>query len=59
MEDSITGMLYDGTDFIITNKRWIHVLEHHPELRDSMEVALEAVRNPDECYLDPRGCIIL
>ena len=55
MEDFTTGIFYDDSEFILTNRRWIHVLEHHQELYDSVDMILEAVSKPDEVYVDPRG----
>ena len=55
MEHVAIEKMYDGTEFVITKKRWAHVLEHHPELSNSLNIILEAVRNPDEVYIDPRG----
>ena len=55
MDDFTTGIFYDDSEFIITKRRWIHVLEHHPELYDSVDIVLEAVSKPDEVYVDPRG----
>ncbi len=55
MEDVTTERMYDGTKFIITKRRWTHVLGHHPELSDSLDIIIEAVGKPDEVYVDPRG----
>ncbi|MGH9878134.1 MAG: hypothetical protein ACRD38_08755 [Nitrososphaerales archaeon] len=55
MEDVATDRMYDSSEFVITKRRWNHVLEHHPELSDSVDTILEAIRNPDEVYVDPRG----
>ena len=54
VEDVTIERMYDGTEFVITKRRWKHVLEHHPELSDSIDTILEAVSNPDEVYVDPR-----
>jgi hypothetical protein len=55
VEDFTTGIFYDDSEFIISRRRWIHVLEDHPELYDSVDIVLEAVSKPDEVYVDPRG----
>ncbi len=55
MEDVTIERMYDGTPFIIIKRRWIHVLDHHPELSDSLDIIIEAIKKPDEVYIDPRG----
>jgi hypothetical protein len=55
VEDLTTAIFYDDSEFIITKRRWIHFLEHHPELHNSVDIVLEAVSKPDEVYVDPRG----
>lgn len=50
---------FDGTEFIITRRRWLHVLDRHAELAGMIETLEQAASHPDEVFLDPRGTLHL
>lgn len=41
----------------IEEERWRHVLDRHPELREMREAVVDAVRSPDDAFVDSRGLI--
>jgi len=53
------GKAYDGTDFIVSKKRWRHIVDRHTELEGSLDAVLLTITSPDEAYMDPRGTIHL
>jgi len=53
------GKAYDGTDFIVSKKRWRHVVDRHAELENFLDAVLLTITSPDEAYIDPRGTIHL
>jgi hypothetical protein len=50
---------FDGADFIISRRRWAHILDRHSELAAMKEMILNAASHPDEAFQDPRGSIHL
>ncbi len=60
-DDRIEGTIssFDETLFIITRRRWQHILDRHPELHDMLQVVLSAASAPDEVFTDPRGILHL
>lgn len=50
---------FDGSQFIITGKRWLHIIDRHPELLTMLEEIKAAASAPDEVFLDPRGSMHL
>ncbi len=56
VEDRVRS--FDGADFIISKRRWAHIIDRHSELA-AMELILDAASYPDEAFQDPRGCIRL
>lgn len=50
---------FDKTRFIVTRRRWLHILDRHVELRDMMRVVLSAASVPDEVFIDKRGALHL
>lgn len=50
---------YDGSDFIITRRRWRHVVNRHPELEGLQDAVLQVAASPDEAYVDLRGRVHL
>lgn len=54
-----TSSCYDGTSFIITRRRWLHVIDRHSELRDIMSEMLSTATTPDEIFTDERGTLHL
>jgi hypothetical protein len=53
------GKAYDGSDFVITKRRWRHTIDRHPELERLIDAVLQGVESPDEAYVDRRGTIHL
>jgi hypothetical protein len=60
-DDEIEARLtaFDGTEFIITRRRWLHIVDRHPELRGMMKSIIDTASAPDEVFLDPRGSLHL
>lgn len=50
---------HDGSDFVITKRRWRHTIDRHPEMERHLDAVLSAVKSPEEAYVDPRGTIHL
>ncbi len=50
---------FDKMRFIVTRRRWFHILDRHVELRDMMEVVLSTASVPDEVFIDQRGTLHL
>jgi hypothetical protein len=58
-ETDAVGKAFDGNDFIVSRKRWVHILERHPELSGLRDLILDAGARPDEVFVDPRGSLHL
>jgi hypothetical protein len=60
-EGEIEGRVktFDGTDFIISKRRWAHILDRHPELAAMKGLILDAASHPNEAFQDPRGSVHL
>ena len=54
-----TASSFDRTHFIVTRRRWLHILDRHAELRDMMKVVLSTASVPDEVFVDERGTLHL
>lgn len=50
---------FDGADFVISKRRWAHILDRHPELAAMKGLILDAALRPNEAFQDPRGSIHL
>jgi hypothetical protein len=50
---------FDGKEFIISRRRWGHILDRHPELATMANLILGAASFPDEAFEDPRGLMHL
>lgn len=50
---------FDKTRFIVTRRRWLHILDRHAELRDMMKTVLTTASVPDEVFMDQRGTLHL
>ena len=50
---------FDGSDFVISKRRWAHILDRHSELAAMKALILGAASRPDEAFEDPRGSIHL
>jgi hypothetical protein len=61
MADDIEArtVAFDGSQFIITSKRWLHIIDRHPELRTMLEEIKDAASAPDQVFLDLRGSMHL
>lgn len=57
VEDRVRS--FDGADFIISKRRWAHIIDRHSELAAKKELILDAASYPDEAFQDPRGSIHL
>ncbi|MBI2127018.1 MAG: hypothetical protein HYU02_06885 [Thaumarchaeota archaeon] len=55
----VRTVAFDGSQFIIKSKRWLHIMDRHPELQTMLEAIKAAASAPDEVYLDPRGSVHL
>lgn len=55
-EDPIEAKVvaFDGAEFIITRRRWLHIIDRHAELRTMLKEVVAATSEPDEVFLDPR-----
>jgi hypothetical protein len=51
------GDCFNGTEFIISRRRWLHVLDRHAELAGMTETLEAAASSPDEVFLDPHGTL--
>ncbi len=60
-EDAVEARVaaYDGAEFIITRRRWLHILDRHTELGTMLEAVVDTAAAPDEVFLDPRGSLHL
>ena len=47
----------NGVPIRLTEERWEHVLDSHPELASYRETVLEAVENPDYILSSRRGAL--
>ncbi len=55
-EDSeLTTRAHDGSRFILTKRRWLHIVDRHGELRTLLESIGFAAESPDEIFTDSRG----
>ncbi|MCW4046110.1 MAG: hypothetical protein NWE99_00895 [Candidatus Bathyarchaeota archaeon] len=43
---------FDGTEVMLSEERWGHIVFRHPELKDKQHLVLKAVSGPDEAYVD-------
>ena len=50
---------FDGTEFIVSRRRWLHILDRHAELGGMIEVMKAIALGPDEVFVDPRGTLHL
>jgi len=46
---------FDGNDFILSRRRWVHVVDRHPELAGSKDLILNAASHPDEVFVTLEG----
>lgn len=53
------GKAFDGTGFIVSRKRWRHIVDRHAEMESLLDAVLLTITSPDEAYIDPRGTIHL
>ena len=47
----------NGVPIRLTDERWEHILDSHPELASYRETILEAVENPDYILASRRGAL--
>jgi hypothetical protein len=47
----------NGVPIRLTDERWEHVLDSHPELASFRETILDAVENPDYILTSSRGAL--
>ncbi len=47
--------VFDGSDFIVTRRRWLHILDRHKELRRMLDAVKSTASEPDEVFVNPRG----
>lgn len=45
MDDAATSV--DGVAIRLTDERWQHIVDRHPEMKDARSDVLETIRNPD------------
>lgn len=38
----------------LTDERWSHIIEHHPELKQFKKEVLQTISNPDALYYSPK-----
>jgi hypothetical protein len=50
---------FDGADFVISKRRWAHILDRHSELAAMKGLILDVASHPDEAFQDPRGSVHL
>jgi hypothetical protein len=55
----ILGTAYsvNGVPIRLTNERWEHILDSHPEMASLRETLLDAVGNPDYILASRRGAL--
>jgi hypothetical protein len=46
---------FDGTEVLLTEERWKHVVFRHLELENKSAVVLNVVAYPEEVYIDGLG----
>jgi len=51
----MSAVAFDGTEVLLTEERWKHIVLRHPELEDKLSLVVNAVASPDEVYLDAGG----
>lgn len=39
---------FDGTEFVMSRRRWLHILDRHAELRGMIELIKAVASAPDE-----------
>ena len=47
------------TSEVVDDGRWRHVLDRHPEMKEMRDDVNEAIRAPDEAFLDAQGAVHL
>jgi len=47
----------NGVPIRLTDERWEHILDSHPELASYLETILDAVENPDYILASRRGAL--
>ena len=50
---------FDGAEFVISKRRWAHIIDRHSELTAMKGLIMDAASRPDEAFEDPRGSIHL
>ena len=58
-ETEATVIAFDGSEFVISRRRWLHILDRHAELGALKTAILETASSPDELFADPRGTLHL
>lgn len=48
----------NGVPIRLTEERWSHIVEHHPEVEQFLEEILSTVSNPKNLYLLPKKQIL-
>jgi hypothetical protein len=48
-----------GKEIVIDDERWRHVLDRHPELKEMRDAIEDAMRAPDEAFVDAQGAFHL
>ena len=51
----MSAVAFDGTEVLLTEERWKHIVLRHPELEDKLSLVVNAVASPDEVYLGAGG----
>ena len=52
-----TTIAFNGTEVLLTEERWKHIVMRHPEFDNKIARVMDAVSNPGEVYLDPTDAI--
>jgi hypothetical protein len=47
----------NGVPIRLTDERWVHILDSHPELASYRETILDTVKNPDYILASRRGTL--
>jgi ATP-dependent 26S proteasome regulatory subunit len=46
---------FDGARVLLTEDRWKHIVQRHPELEDKQALVSNVISFPDEVYVDIGG----
>ncbi|MEM3109383.1 MAG: hypothetical protein QW569_06550 [Candidatus Bathyarchaeia archaeon] len=50
---------FDGIITLLTSSTWEHIIFKHPELKGKRKLIIEALKNPDEVFLDLKGSLYI